>query len=137
MLRGVDGIGAAALDVCLHHYEKINGSGYPFNLKGKQISLMAKMGAVCDVYDAITSERPYKIDWEPGHSIKRMANNQGHFDDTVLEALHQERRNLPDRRLCADAVRQSRHSGRSASGIVAHAQGQSVFFGAYRHHDTD
>jgi putative nucleotidyltransferase with HDIG domain len=87
MLRNVDGIGAAALDVCLHHHEKIDGSGYPFNLKGKQISLMAKMGAVCDVYDAMTSERPYKAGWEPGHSVKRMANSQGHFDDSVLEAF--------------------------------------------------
>ena len=87
ILRGVDGIGEAALDVSLHHHEKIDGSGYPFNLKGNQISLMAKMGAVCDVYDAITSNRPYKPGWEPGHSIKRMAGNQGHFDETILEAF--------------------------------------------------
>lgn len=87
ILRGVDGIGNAALDVSLHHHEKIDGSGYPFNLKGNQISLVAKMGAVCDVYDAITSNRPYKPGWEPGHSIKRMANNQGHFDETILEAF--------------------------------------------------
>jgi len=87
ILRGVDGIGDAALDVSLHHHEKIDGSGYPFNLKGSQISLMAKMGAVCDVYDAITSNRPYKPGWEPGHSIKRMANNQGHFEESVLEAF--------------------------------------------------
>jgi HD-GYP domain-containing protein (c-di-GMP phosphodiesterase class II) len=87
ILLGVDGIGDAALDVSLHHHEKIDGSGYPFNLKGNQISLLAKMGAVCDVYDAITSARPYKAGWEPGHSIKRMANNQGHFDATVLEAF--------------------------------------------------
>jgi putative nucleotidyltransferase with HDIG domain len=87
ILRGVDGIGNAALDVSLHHHEKIDGSGYPFNLKGNQISLLAKMGAVCDVYDAMTSARPYKLGWEPGHSIKHMANNQGHFDKTVLEAF--------------------------------------------------
>ena len=87
ILRGVDGIGDAALDVSLHHHEKIDGSGYPFNLKGNQISMVAKMGAVCDVYDAITSNRPYKPGWEPGHSVKRMANNQGHFDETILEAF--------------------------------------------------
>ena len=87
ILRGVDGIGDAALDVSLHHHEKVDGSGYPFNLKGNQISMVAKMGAVCDVYDAITSNRPYKPGWEPGHSVKRMANNQGHFDETILEAF--------------------------------------------------
>lgn len=48
------------LDVCLHHHEKVDGTGYPHGLKGENISLFAKMGAVCDVYDAITSNRPYK-----------------------------------------------------------------------------
>jgi len=76
-----------ALDVSLHHHEKIDGSGYPFNLKGGEISLFAKMGAVCDVYDAITSNRPYKTGWEPSHSIKRMAVNKGHFDESILEAF--------------------------------------------------
>ncbi|MFL9927053.1 HD-GYP domain-containing protein [Herbaspirillum lusitanum] len=87
MLRGIDGIGSDALDVALHHHEKIDGSGYPFNLKGDQISLVAKMGAVCDVYDAVTSNRPYKAGWDPARSIKHMAGNQGHFDPMVLEAF--------------------------------------------------
>lgn len=54
------------LDVCLHHHEKVNGTGYPNKLKAEEISIFAKMGAVCDVYDAITSNRPYKGGWEPG-----------------------------------------------------------------------
>ena len=87
ILRNVHGISEAALDVSLHHHEKMDGSGYPFNLRGSQISLFAKMGAVCDVYDAITSDRPYKPGWEPGHSIKRMAAHEGHFDDIILEAF--------------------------------------------------
>jgi len=87
ILRSVQGISEAALDVSLHHHEKIDGSGYPFNLKGGEISLFAKMGAVCDVYDAITSNRPYKVGWEPSHSIKRMAVNNGHFDEMILEAF--------------------------------------------------
>ena len=61
------------LDVCLHHHEKIDGSGYPHRLSGEQISLAARMGAVCDVYDAITSNRPYKRGWDPAESIARMA----------------------------------------------------------------
>lgn len=48
------------LDVCLHHHEKVDGGGYPHRLKHAEISLLARMGAVCDVYDAITSNRPYK-----------------------------------------------------------------------------
>jgi len=50
------------LDVCLHHHEKVDGSGHPEKPKDTQISLLAKMGAVCDVYDAVTSNRPYKAD---------------------------------------------------------------------------
>lgn len=75
------------LDVCLHHHEKVDGSGYPKQLKGDQISLLAKMGAVCDVYDAVTSNRPYKNGWEPGVSLQRMAQWKNHFDQTVFKAF--------------------------------------------------
>ncbi|HNV87590.1 MAG TPA: HD-GYP domain-containing protein [Methylotenera sp.] len=75
------------LDVCLHHHEKVNGMGYPDKLKADQISLFAKMGAVCDVYDAVTSNRPYKDGWEPGVSLQRMAQWADHFDNTVFEAF--------------------------------------------------
>jgi putative nucleotidyltransferase with HDIG domain len=75
------------LDVCLHHHEKVNGMGYPHKLKAEEISLFAKMGAVCDVYDAITSNRPYKAGWEPGVSLQRMAQWADHFDDTVFKAF--------------------------------------------------
>lgn len=77
----------AILDVCLHHHEKIDGSGYPEKLAGDQISLFAKMGAVCDVYDAITSNRPYKAGWEPGVSLHRMTQWKGHFDPVILSAF--------------------------------------------------
>lgn len=77
----------AVLDVCLHHHEKVSGAGYPHKLKGDEISLFAKMGAVCDVYDAITSNRPYKDGWEPGVSLQRMAQWAGHFDDVVFKAF--------------------------------------------------
>lgn len=76
-----------SLDVCLHHHEKIDGSGYPKQLKGNEISLFAKMGAVCDVYDAVTSNRPYKSGWEPGVSLQRMAQWKNHFDETVFKAF--------------------------------------------------
>lgn len=77
-----------ALDVCLHHHEKIDGSGYPHGLRGEQISLLAKMGAVCDVYDAITSNRPYKNGWDPAEAVRKMADwRGGHFDDLVFQAF--------------------------------------------------
>lgn len=75
------------LDVCLHHHEKMNGLGYPHQLKAEKISLFARMGAVCDVYDAITSNRPYKAGWEPGVSLQRMAQWADHFDDRIFKAF--------------------------------------------------
>jgi len=88
MLLGGTGIGEVALDVCLHHHEKVDGSGYPHGLAGGEISLYARMGAVCDVYDAITSNRPYKNGWEPAESIRKMAEwSKGHFDQRIFEAF--------------------------------------------------
>lgn len=75
------------VDVCLHHHEKIDGTGYPHRLAGSQISLFARMGAVCDVYDAVTSDRPYKAAWGPAEAIHRMAQWHGHFDEKVFQAF--------------------------------------------------
>ncbi|WP_339411813.1 HD-GYP domain-containing protein [Pseudomonas sp. EA_35y_Pfl2_R5] len=80
-------VSALVLDVCLHHHEKVDGSGYPHRLAGEQISLYARMGAVCDVYDAITSDRPYKQGWDPAESIRKMAEWKGHFDPVVFQAF--------------------------------------------------
>ena len=76
-----------ALDVCLHHHEKTDGSGYPHRLAGEAITLHARMGAVCDVYDAITSNRPYKAGWDPAESVRKMADWKGHFDPRVFQAF--------------------------------------------------
>jgi HD-GYP domain-containing protein (c-di-GMP phosphodiesterase class II) len=86
----LDGSGASevALDVCLHHHEKVDGSGYPHRLKDAEITRFAKMGAVCDVYDAITSDRPYKKGWDPAEAVRNMAEwSKGHFDETVFHAF--------------------------------------------------
>jgi HD-GYP domain-containing protein (c-di-GMP phosphodiesterase class II) len=87
MLHSVGGVSDGVLDVCRHHHERMDGKGYPDGLQGEQISLLARMGAVCDVYDAVTSNRPYKAGWDPAHSISQMASWKGHFDDKVLQAF--------------------------------------------------
>jgi putative nucleotidyltransferase with HDIG domain len=88
MLLGGSDVNPIALDVCLHHHEKMDGSGYPEHLKGDEISLFAKMGAVCDVYDAITSNRPYKLGWDPAESLRKMAEwTKGHFEPTIFQAF--------------------------------------------------
>ncbi|MFZ6644267.1 HD-GYP domain-containing protein [Undibacterium sp. TJN25] len=89
MLQGGIGVSEAAMDVCLHHHEKMDGTGYPHGLKGEEISLVARMGAVCDVYDAITSDRPYKQGWCPADSLRKMAewSKNKHFDERVFQAF--------------------------------------------------
>lgn len=80
LLAEAQGADPSAMDVCLHHHERIDGTGYPFKLAGDKISRLARMGAICDVYDAITSDRPYKAGWDPADSISKMASWKGHFD---------------------------------------------------------
>ena len=74
-------------DVCLHHHERYDGTGYPDKLAGENISLLARMGAVCDVYDAVTSDRPYKAGWDPAYALAQMATWKGHFDTTVFQTF--------------------------------------------------
>ena len=79
---------AAVLDACLHHHEKIDGTGYPEKLGAASISLIAKMAAICDVYDAITSDRPYKRGWDPSESLRRMGEwSHAHFVTRLLQAF--------------------------------------------------
>jgi putative nucleotidyltransferase with HDIG domain len=87
ILRRSGFLSVAAIDVCLHHHEKFDGSGYPHGLAGEVISPMARMAAICDVYDAITSARPYKKPWGPAHSLKEMASWKGHFDGHMFQAF--------------------------------------------------
>lgn len=89
LLQRGKGAGPVVLDVCLHHHEKFDGTGYPHGLAGDKISLMARMGTVCDVYDAITSVRPYNKGWDPGEALRRMAQWKGHFDPDVFQAFVQ------------------------------------------------
>lgn len=88
ILKSVYHTGEPALDVCLHHHERMDGKGYPEKLSADTLTLHARMGAVCDVYDAITSDRCYKKGWEPAEAIKKMASwKDGHFDETVFRAF--------------------------------------------------
>ena len=88
MLKEGGNVPDAVLDACLHHHEKIDGSGYPDKLKGDNISVIARMTAICDVYDAITSDRPYKRGWDPSESLRRMAEwTNDHFDARMFQAF--------------------------------------------------
>ena len=84
---GISSVSREVQDACLHHHEKIDGSGYPHKLTHEKISLLSRMTAVCDVYDAVTSDRPYKKGWGPAEAIQRMAQWHGHFDPQVFQAF--------------------------------------------------
>lgn len=81
------GVNETALDVCLHHHEKMDGTGYPKRLSGKALSLFARMSSVCDVYDAVTSQRPYNTPWSASHALQLMQGWEGHFDPEIVEAF--------------------------------------------------
>jgi putative nucleotidyltransferase with HDIG domain len=87
LLRRDEDITRAVMDVALHHHEKIDGTGYPHSLKHEDIGLLARMGAICDVYDAVTSNRPYKDPWTPAQAIREMQEWNGHFDAQLLDAF--------------------------------------------------
>jgi HD-GYP domain-containing protein (c-di-GMP phosphodiesterase class II) len=86
LLAGAD-VTEGVMDVCRHHHERVDGTGYPDGLTGEQISLLARMGAVCDVYDAVTSDRPYKAGWDPAQALSQMATWKGHFDPEIFHTF--------------------------------------------------
>jgi HD-GYP domain-containing protein (c-di-GMP phosphodiesterase class II) len=88
LLQGGDNVPEEVIDVCRHHHERMDGGGYPDRLSGAQISTLSKMGAVCDVYDAVTSDRPYKRGWAASEAIRKMASwTNTHFDDRIFKAF--------------------------------------------------
>ncbi len=79
-----------ALDIPYCHHERWDGSGYPRGLKGKEIPLSARIFAVVDTYDALTSERPYRKAWPREKALEYIRAQSGlHFDPQVVEMFMQ------------------------------------------------
>jgi HD-GYP domain-containing protein (c-di-GMP phosphodiesterase class II) len=95
ILAASDGISAAAMDVCLHHHGKMDGSGYPDGLNGEELTLLTRMASICDVYDAVTSQRAYNVPWTPSQALARMQSWKGHFDQLILHAFVESLNILP------------------------------------------
>ncbi|MDH5388090.1 MAG: response regulator [Gammaproteobacteria bacterium] len=75
-----------ASEIALTHHEKWNGSGYPNGLKGENIPLVGRITALADVFDALTSERPYKKAWSVEDSVSLIKKESGqHFDPALVE----------------------------------------------------
>jgi putative two-component system response regulator len=74
-----------ALDIPYCHHEKWNGTGYPRGLKGEEIPLAARIFAVADVYDALTSNRPYRKGWSRQRTLDYIRDQSGsYFDPRVV-----------------------------------------------------
>jgi putative two-component system response regulator len=70
------------------HHERWDGSGYPSGLKGEEIPLVGRICAVCDVFDALGSRRPYKEPWAPSRVLEEIAHGSGsHFDPELVAAF--------------------------------------------------
>lgn len=77
-----------AATIALSHHEKFDGSGYPKGLAGEDIPLFGRIVAVADVFDALTSARPYKPAWELERARQFLADGRGsHFDPLCADAL--------------------------------------------------
>lgn len=75
-----------AQEIAISHHEKWDGNGYPKGLKGEAIPLMGRITALADVFDALTSERPYKKAWSIEKAINYIQSESGvHFDPTLVE----------------------------------------------------
>jgi putative two-component system response regulator len=75
-------------EIALTHHEKVDGTGYPQALAGDAIPLPGRIVAVADVFDALTSERPYKVAWETDRARAFLVDNRGsHFDAACVDAL--------------------------------------------------
>ena len=85
-----------AYEICRWHHERHDGSGYPDGLKGDEIPLSAQIVSIADVYDALTSERVYKLPFSHEEALRMILNGEcGPFDPLLLECLSE----------CADQIR--------------------------------
>lgn len=72
-----------------NHHERWDGAGYPNKLSGENIPIEGRIAAVCDVFDALISERPYKKPWPYEKALEYLLENKGtHFDPDVVDAFH-------------------------------------------------
>lgn len=88
ILSGDDPIISAAREIAGSHHEKWDGSGYPQGLKSEEIPLLARICAIADVFDALTSTRPYKDPWPVEKAVEWIVSQSGgHFDPAVVQAF--------------------------------------------------
>ena len=80
-------IGPIPLDITLHHHERMDGSGYPHKLPGSEISTLAQMAAIVDVYDAITADRCYHKGMSATDAAQDFRMGKFHFNPQYVQAF--------------------------------------------------
>lgn len=90
LLRSANSLTETAHIITVQHHEKVDGSGYPFGLKGKQVHEFGQICALGDIYDALTAERSYKKGMTPFDALMLMKGKmQSHFDEKLFEKFIQ------------------------------------------------
>jgi HD-GYP domain-containing protein (c-di-GMP phosphodiesterase class II) len=80
-----------AREIALTHHEKWDGTGYPLGLKGEAIPLSARLFAIVDVFDALTSDRPYRSAWTPERVCRYIQEQSGlSFDPQIVKIFLQD-----------------------------------------------
>lgn len=88
LLRSANSLTETARIITVQHHEKVDGSGYPFGLKGKQVHEFGQICALGDIYDALTAERSYKQGMTPFEALYLMKHKmQGHFDEKLFNGF--------------------------------------------------
>lgn len=85
LVREAPWVGATALNVLEHHHERYDGTGYPYGLKGADISHVGQMTAIIDVYDALTAERVYHKAMSPAEALRKLHEwSRFHFNEELV-----------------------------------------------------
>ncbi|VVT09039.1 HD-GYP domain-containing protein [Hoeflea sp. EC-HK425] len=87
ILKSHSAIPEEVLEICLHHHESLDGRGYPSRLAGADINQLVRICTVCDVFDALTSIRPYKQGWSAGKALGWMFERNNQFDRKLVLRL--------------------------------------------------
>ena len=85
LVKGEQGITPLMMDMIINHHERVDGSGYPRGLKGTKVTKAARIMAIVDVYDAMTSERCYQQGAEPVHALRYLLSNKDKFDGELVQ----------------------------------------------------
>lgn len=89
LLKSTQRASPLMLEVCLYHHELLDGSGYPHGLKASELPLHCRIAAVCDVFEALTSIRPYKVPWPTPKALKWLYDRPHLYDYRVVGRLHE------------------------------------------------